>query len=239
MIFVVLCFTHIYADQLDTLPLVTINSMNEKAIAYVGNTYAQNGTAQLKLLVAEGLMPEHYVFEVGCGALVAGIPLMSYLQPGHFVGVDPNKWLIDASLAVQENKYIVDQAQPLFLYNYNFDGSEANIAFDYILSHSIISHAPLWQLKLFLKNCAQVLKKGGKVLFSLRLTDANPYDGLGIKQESTTHEWQYPGNTFFHKQTVIDLARQWFSEVTHKPEYQAIIMASDSTAFHDWFVATK
>jgi 2-polyprenyl-3-methyl-5-hydroxy-6-metoxy-1,4-benzoquinol methylase len=99
-------------------------------------------------------------------------------------------------------------------HNAAFDARETGRLFDFILSHSVMSHAPRWQLELFLANCAAVLKKGGKAVFSLRLTRPNPLDHSGIKTESTTDQWQYPGNTFFDYETVARLAGRFFLSVS-------------------------
>lgn len=216
-----------------------IADVNKNAISYVGNSHPENGLMQLELLLREGLQKDNYVLEIGCGALVAGIPIMSFLEKNHYLGIDPNKWLIDSSLLIEENQKIINDKQPSFLYNEHFDASNTGIYFNYVISHSIISHAPLWQLRLFLQNCSKVLKDGGKVIFSLRLTEPNEFDGLGIKEESTTSEWQYPGNTFFHKETVIAEASLWFKKVEHRPLYTKLIMSTDKAAIHDWFVLTK
>ena len=218
--------------------LKIVANVNDHTLAYVANA-PENGAVQLDLLRREGLKNTDYVLEIGCGALIAAIPIMSFLEPKHFVGIDPNKWLIDASLKIKENKDFVDKKQGQFFYNENFDASLANIQFDYVISHSIISHAPLWQFKLFLQNCAKVLKNGGKVVFSLRLTEPNEFDPTGIKEESTTDKWQYPTNTYFHKNTVIAEASKWFKRVEYKKEYTTLILASRKDQWHDWFVLTK
>jgi len=220
-------------------PLCVVTQANQHAIRYVGNSRPQNGRMQLELLLREGLQKEHYVLEIGCGALVAGIPIMSMVEIGHYVGIEPNKWLIDASLQVPQNYNIALQQQPLFLYNEFFDAESTGISFDYIISHSIISHAAHWQLPLFLEMCSRVLKKDGKVIFSLRLTEPNQYGNRGAKEESRSEQWVYPGNSYFHKETVIEEASKWFSKVELKPEFTRIITSSDATAFHDWFVLTK
>jgi len=228
----------IYPQNIST-KLLHITNANKDAVKYVGNAYAEHGEIQLELLLREGLKKDDYVLEIGCGALVASIPIMYFLQKGHFVGIDPNKWLIDATLQINENLEIVDDKQPVFLYDANFDASSSNISFDYIIAHSIMSHAPLWQFKLFLKNCSKVLKDGGKVIFSLRLTEPNEFSNTGVKEESTTNEWQYPENTFFHKKTILLEASKYFRKIEYKKLYTELIIQADRSAFHDWFVLTK
>lgn len=84
---------------------------------------------------------------------------------------------MDASLQIDENREVVDQKEPTLLRNTDFDASALGRFFDYIFAHSIMSHAAHWQLPLFIENCAKVLKKQGKVIFSLRLTEENEYGG--------------------------------------------------------------
>lgn len=234
MISLLMSCLHAASPQL----LKIVANVNDHTLAYVANT-PENGVVQLGLLLREGLKSADYVLEIGCGSLIAAIPIMSFLEPKHFVGIDPNKWLIDASLKIKENKNVVDEKQCRFFYNEDFDASQANIQFDYVISHSIISHAPLWQFKLFLQNCAKVLKDGGKVVFSLRLTEPNEFDPTGIKEESITDKWQYPTNTYFHKNTVIAEASKWFKCVEYKKEYTTLILALRKDQWHDWFVLTK
>lgn len=219
--------------------VLTVTQENLDAMRYVGENYPEVGVAQLELLRMEGLQKDSHVLEIGCGALVAAIPIMSFLAEKHYVGIDPNRWLIDASLKIQENCQMVAEKLPTFLYNENFNAKSLNITFDFILAHSVLSHAALWQVQLFLKVCASVLADNGTVIFSLRLTEPNEYDPSGTKIESTTDQWQYPGNTFFRKETIVFEASKWFRKIEHKPSYTKIIMSIDKSSYHDWFVLTK
>jgi hypothetical protein len=40
--------------------------------------------------------PNRHVLEIGCGCLVAGRPIMEFLSPDRYVGIEPNTWLIEA-----------------------------------------------------------------------------------------------------------------------------------------------
>lgn len=221
-----------------TIELCQMDPRNQEAIDYVG-TRPSGGRVQLELLLREGLQEKDYVLEIGCGALMSAIPIMSFLEMGHYIGIDPNTWLIDASLQIPENQAVISEKQPVFLHNYDFDGSSLGIAFDYIFAHSVMSHAAYWQLPLFLENCAKVLKEHGKVVFSLRLTEPNEYGGEGADRETQASEWQYPGCSFFDKDTVICQASKWFSKIEHKKEYTRLLTENSKGVCHDWFVLTK
>jgi SAM-dependent methyltransferase len=215
-----------------------MDARNSDAIDYVG-TRSTGGLAQLGLLQLEGLQEQDFVLEIGFGALMSAIPIMSFLEIGHYVGIDPNPWLMNASLQIPENVAVVLERKPTFLYNYNFDASSLGRTFDYIYAHSIMSHAAHWQLPLFLENCAKVLKPQGKLLFSIRLTGPNAYGCEESYQETYATEWQYPGVSYFDKETVIQEASQWFSQVEFKEEYTKILTNDCKTVCHDWFVLTK
>ena len=128
-----------------------------EAIRYVG-TNPGEGTAQLAILMYHGCKPSDTVFELGCGALIAGYPIMQYLDTGKYFGIEPNTWLVEDSLKIPQVKEIASQKRPRFVYNENFDGSEFKTKFDYIIGHSIFSHAAHWQWPLFLKNVEACVK---------------------------------------------------------------------------------
>lgn len=220
------------------IKLCQMDERNHEAINYVG-TRSTGGRAQLELLRLEGLQENDYVLEIGFGALMSAIPIMSFLEIGHYAGIDPNKWLMEASLQIPENRAVVLERQPVFLLRDDFDGSAFGRTFDYIYAHSIMSHAAHWQLPLFLENCAKVLREGGKVVFSLRLTEVNEYGNEGADQETHANEWQYPGVSFFHKETVIREASKWFSHVELKKDFTRRLTEDSRGVYHDWFVLTK
>lgn len=43
---------------------------------------------QFEFLTSRGLRPEHRLIDIGCGALRGGIPLIEYLETGHYAGVE-------------------------------------------------------------------------------------------------------------------------------------------------------
>ena len=43
---------------------------------------------QIRFLKNKNLKPEHYLLDIGCGTLRGGIPLIDYLQDGHYFGVE-------------------------------------------------------------------------------------------------------------------------------------------------------
>lgn len=215
-----------------------ITGDNENALAYVG-TNPKEGLAQLKVLMTEECQPGHMVLEIGCGALVAGFPTMQFLEPAHYVGVDPNAWLIDASRSIPEVESTVREQKARFLHNDCFDGRELG-PFDFILSHSILSHASMEQLKLFLDRAASQLNDGGKAVVSLRLAEGNRFGSKPSAQaDDDFSEWVYPGNSYFRRHTVFHEASERGFLVSFPEQLVEIITSTHPESFHDWVVLEK
>ncbi len=223
--------------------LNTVININQEAVHYVGTT-PEEGLAQLKALQLIGLKPEHRVLEIGCGALNAGIPIISFLNKGNYVGIEPNHWLVEKSALVVENNTIIRDKEAKFLYNSEFNAYDKvtpldtyNIyppgrTFDFIIAHSVMSHASHRQLNDFLKNCKQVLAPTGKLLFSLLLTN----DSEGRQKETMDDKWHYPGSVFVLPSTLYAFAQPHFNTITERKDVQELIIASHDSAVHDWFL---
>jgi SAM-dependent methyltransferase len=50
--------------------------------------WAMKRRFQFRFLTAQGLRPEHRLLDIGCGTLRGGIPLIEYLQTGHYAGFE-------------------------------------------------------------------------------------------------------------------------------------------------------
>ena len=62
----------------------------QKRHAHVGSPelYKRSRDFQIKFLKEMGLMPEDYLLDLGCGTLRGGIPIIRYLEKGHYYGIE-------------------------------------------------------------------------------------------------------------------------------------------------------
>jgi SAM-dependent methyltransferase len=153
--------------------------------AYVGppEDYDLIGGLQFTLLFVAGLRETHTLLDVGCGSLRAGRLLIPYLRPGHYVGVEPNAWLVEEGIARELGAAIVQTKRPRFLTTADFDFGDAGTEFDFVLAQSILSHTyPDLARRLF-AGAAEVLRPDGALL-------ATYVDGAG---GATGSGWLYPG----------------------------------------------
>jgi SAM-dependent methyltransferase len=216
------------------------SSSLEEAQRYVA-TSRTSGELQLELLKLEGCSPRSHVLEVGCGCLSAGGPAIRYLNRRRYVGIEPNRWLLDAALSDRRVRWLVAAKRPAFLERTDFDAGELGRTFDYVLAHSILSHCAHWQLEEFIRNVARVLRPQGRILASIRLADGNAYGSPGTPdgEDSLDAHWQYPGVSWFAFDTVERTAAGHGLGVAVKPEYTERFIARRPREIHDWLILSR
>ena len=202
------------------------------------STDAVSGELQLELSKLEGCVPDSSVLEVGCGCLNAGLPLIAYLRRDRYVGIEPNRWLVNAALSSWRARWLVATKRPQFLERTDFDATSLGRTYDFVLSHSILSHCAHRQLEEFITNVARVLRPAGRILASIRLAEGNAYGSQGSpdKADSRDEEWRYPDVTWFTLETVEETAARHGLTATVKPEYTELYVSRRPREFHDWLV---
>jgi SAM-dependent methyltransferase len=152
--------------------------------AYVGppEDYDLLGGLQFGLLLAAGLRERHVVADVGCGSLRAGKLLIPYLAPGNYVGLEPNRWLVEEGISRELGREIVRMRRPRFFHVDDFGLERAGVAFDYVIAQSIFSHTYPQMFSDGLKRILPTLAPEG-VLLATYFEGEGPGDGTG---------WLYP-----------------------------------------------
>ena len=100
------------------------------------------GKLQLDYLVEQGLQPEHYLLDVGCGPLRAGVHFIGYLEPGHYAGVDKRGARLERAAEVELPRHGLEDKAPLLLVNEDFEFSKLGQTFDYAIAQSVFTHLP-------------------------------------------------------------------------------------------------
>jgi cyclopropane fatty-acyl-phospholipid synthase-like methyltransferase len=193
------------------------------ACDYVGDpsSWSKRGALILELLVECGMTHTSHVLNIGCGNLSEGTPIIRMLEPGRYVGIEPNGWLVEAAL--ERDPSILDR-DPEFLWRTDFDASELGRTFDFVVSHSVLSHCAHWQLPQFLTATRKVVNEGAVMLASFRNDQYNSHH----------EEWVYPGVSTFRLPLVQALGWQcgWHVEMVHS--YRDRMMKVAPNDAHDW-----
>ena len=207
----------------------------EDADRYVA-TDEVSGQLQFELVKREGCKPGSEVLEIGCGNLHGAVPLMEYLDKGNYVVVDPNEWLRKAAMKERRIRQLIKNKRPRFLCVDDFDASGLGIKFDFVFSHSVLSHCAHWQLDLFLRNISKVLAPEGRILASIRLAEGNAYGSSGTpdREDSRDETWQYQSVSWFKLATVREAAEKQGLRAVHIPEYTEFYISTRPKEYHDW-----
>jgi len=145
--------------------------------------YFERTFTYYQLLMGVGLKEDSKVLDIGCGMLNMGRLLIPILSPACFYGIEPNKHLIRVGFETQLGFDIIPTKRPKFSTNHDFNLDVFGVEFDYIISHSVFSHAAPAQIQKCLSQIKKVLKVGGVGFISY----------VNSTKDIFSSEWVYPG----------------------------------------------
>lgn len=139
----------------------------------------------LMYMRAEGLKPSNAIIDFGCGFGRTAIPLLRYLDPGCYSGVEISKErlrIADEYVAHER----LQEKHPRFLLTRDLAMPYATDAStDMIWALTVVSHMPLTDIKMFLASAFRVLKSGGVLLLDYVVSE---------KQDKTSvKDFRYSG----------------------------------------------
>jgi len=136
---------------------------------------------QFNLLTTLGLREYHKFLDIGCGSLRAGRLFMTYLNRGNYCAIEPEKHLVEDGVNYEIGSCMVHIKDPRFEYSYDFPIASFGEEFDFMVAHSIFTHATQEQILQCLKNAEPYLK--GLLAATFCISD----------QDFQGKEWVYPG----------------------------------------------
>jgi SAM-dependent methyltransferase len=128
----------------------------------VGGLWNEMGELQFAFMKQQGLRPEHYLLDVGCGSLRGGVRFVDYLEPGRYFGLDISQELLDAGMAELEKRDL-QRKRPQLRCSDSFEVDAFNQQFDFALAQSLFTHLSLNKIMVCLHEVAGVLRPGGRL----------------------------------------------------------------------------
>lgn len=148
------------------------------------------------LLTSMGLRQHHKVLDIGCGSLRVARLLIPYLNPGNYVGVEPNRWLVEDGISNEIGRDQIALKRPTLIYGDSLRQCADPLQLDFAFAQSIFSHCGKDLVRHWLTQAAPHLKEDG-VLLATFLPATQDYEGTG---------WVYPGCVNFRPETMAQLA---------------------------------
>jgi len=109
---------------------------------YVGadSHYEAVGRRQFEFMLEHGLAPEHVFCDVGCGSLRGGRHFIGYLQPGHYLGLEGERELVERAVAAELDPAQVAAKRPEFVFSYDYEFGRFTRSPRFALAVSVFSH---------------------------------------------------------------------------------------------------
>jgi SAM-dependent methyltransferase len=119
------------------------------------------GQLQFDFLVSQGLEPEHYLLDMGCGSLRGGVHFVKHLEPGHYFGIDRNPKLLAAGESELERAGVTGK-RPTLEARSDFVAASLGQSFDFALAQSLFTHLPFNSIVRCVAEVGRVLSPGGR-----------------------------------------------------------------------------
>jgi len=191
----------------------------------VGGLWDEIGKHQFDFLVEQGLKPEHYLLDVGCGSLRGGRHFINYLEDGHYFGIDTNQKLLDAGRNIELKRYNLQSKKITVQHTDNFDFLSFNQKFEYAIAQSVFTHISLNSILMCLMKIDKVLVKGGKFFatflenpsgkLNLQPIERHPYSGKKAFTFFDRDPFHYDFNTFEWACEGADLKVEYIGNWNH------------------------
>ena len=94
---------------------------------------------QFNFLRGQGLAPHHAFLDIGCGSLLGGLPVIRYLEPGHYAGLDVRAEVLEIAQA-EVRRYKLEAKAPTLVQIQDLRQLELGKKFDFIFSFSVLFH---------------------------------------------------------------------------------------------------
>jgi SAM-dependent methyltransferase len=128
---------------------------------------------QLAFLKEQGLCPAHSLLEIGCGPLTGGVPIIEFLEPGKYVGIDIRSSALDLAWG-EVAAAGLSARNPRLVCSSSFGSRElADEKFDFVLSFSVLYHLSDEVLRGYFLAVANRLQPDGRCFAQINTTVSN------------------------------------------------------------------
>jgi SAM-dependent methyltransferase len=157
-----------------------------------GGLWDEEGEWVFDFVRRQGLRPEQYLLDVGCGSLSAASRLLRYMQPSHYWGFEKNIELFIAGSQIELPRAGVRAELGHFIINDDFDLSEATQLFDMAIASSLFRRLPLNSVARAMAGVIRSLTPGGRFYVTWPESPASSFAPVTWPDGTTTYSDREP-----------------------------------------------
>lgn len=131
---------------------------------YVGHLWDELGELQFQMMLDEGLEPSHYFCDVACGSFRAGRYFIRYLEPGHYLGIDKERALVELGSRHELGPDLLAEKRPEIIVDPDFRFDRFSARASFALAHSLFTHLPISLIEVCLRNLRSWIRPDGVFL---------------------------------------------------------------------------
>jgi SAM-dependent methyltransferase len=158
---------------------------------------------QIDFLRRMGLQRHHRLLDLGCGTLRGGVPLIGFLDPEHYTGVDVRGDVLeDGRMELREHG--LEDKRPRLVLASSLEGLDLGERFDIAWAFSVLIHMDDDVLDDAIAAVARHLQPGGRFYANVNLGvgAAGEWQGFPVVRR----EWDFYGASFArHGFSIEDL----------------------------------
>ena len=158
-----------------------------------GGFWQQTGAWQLDFLRSQGLQPQEYVLDVGCGSLAGAVHLAPFLEPGRYWGLERDPTLVQAGLHLELPRAGVPVERVNVLINDGFQLDAIPHCFDFAIASSLFPCLSFNSLAMCIAGVVRKLNRSGKFFATwFENPDAANFDPVVHPGVGTTYSDRVP-----------------------------------------------
>jgi SAM-dependent methyltransferase len=125
---------------------------------------------QFRYLKESGLKPSDRLLDIGCGTLRGGVPLIAYLEPGHYTGVEARASVLEEGRKELESAKLASR-RPNLVHSHRLGELSLGQSYDIAWAFSVLIHLSDERLEGCLKLVGGHLTDDGRFLANVKLGD--------------------------------------------------------------------
>ncbi len=158
---------------------------------------------QIGFLKKVGLKPQHYVLDLGCGVLRGGLPIIEYLEPGHYYGIESRRSVLDEGIKALHEAGLQSKA-PTLLALEDLAHAKLDRHFDVIWAFSVLIHMEDRILDDCLTLVSGRLERNGRLYANVSIGNEKDGNWQGFPVVNRSREF-YKDAAQRHGLTVIEV----------------------------------